>query len=436
LYHKYLRKDGLYQLIDFYHDSQTWPVERLAAYQWDLFKKLLHHAYQHVPYYREWFLSHQLHPDQIRSRNDLGRLPLLTKKIIRDNMDKMKADNMAENQSYRNRTSGSTGENLVFFSDRQADLHRTALPFRHYQWMQISPFSRELYFWGTAFDVVKNKGIKSRLKNFIKNRTILSAYHLGEAEFAHNIAQLIKIKPQLVSGYPSALYQLAKFIVDKGITVQVKVVLTQSETLHDFQRALIEQAFQTKVYNFYSSRDIPMIAHECEQHQGLHVSSENVLLEVIDAHGNPKDEGEGELVLTDLHNYAMPFIRYRIGDTGMLSKQSCCCGRTLPLLEKITGRTMDMITFPNQRSVGGTFWTFLLKSIPGIEEFQVKQTALNNIIIYYTVNSAFQVEKLSVFTDQIRKFGGDEVQIQYEQVAAIPRTKSGKLRFVISEIAK
>ena len=177
-----------------------------------------------------------------------------------------------------------------------------------------------------------------------------------------------------------------------------------------------------------------MIARECGQHNGLHIMAENVLAEVLDDQGNPIEEGEGDLVITDLHNRVMPFIRYRISDRAIVSKRKGACGRGLPLLQEIIGRSFEIIEFPNGNKVGGTFWTFVLKSEPGIKEFQVVQKDIDHIQINNTPDETASLRFFDGFIQKIHEYSGFDLKIIFNKVDEIPLTRGGKYCFVVSEL--
>lgn len=433
-YHRVLKRDGVYNWYEFYLQSQWWPSERLVAYQWELFTKLIRHAYDHVPYYRELLHTHDLKPELIKDWSDFAKIPFLTKKIATENKDRIKAENIPDRRFISNSTSGSTGINFQFYSDRDAFPHKKALQMRLDKSMGMGVADREATIWGAHWDVRYAKKIITRVKRVIKNKMILSGYHLTEEDMSKYFRLIKAFDAQFLHGYPSTLHLFASFLERQGYTLQVKGVRSAGETLYDFQREVIERVFQAKVFNFYGCREVGMIAQESEYHDGLYVQAENVILEVVDEQGKPVLDTEGEIVVTDLHNYAWPFIRYRIGDRGILSSSAEQNGLGLPLLKKLVGRTFDLVRFPNGNTVGGTFWTLLLRSEKGIELFQVIQKSIDLIIINIVPNKEFNENIYDKLRNKIREYSGMNVEIKINLVDSIPVTKGGKLRFVISEI--
>lgn len=427
--------NGRYSHFAHLERSQWWSREEIEAYQFKLFKDLLRHSYDNVPYYRSLFNRIKLHPDRITCRNDIQRIPFLTKQDIRNHYDNLIAENIDKRRFRRNSTSGSTGETTHFLRDRCADKLRLPFLARAYSWMGVRLFDPSVVLWGAPFDVVQPQGLIERIKAMLRTRVVLSSYNLNEEDMHKYYEFITRYRPKLIAGYPSPLAFFAEFLQHSHLIYHPRAVLTSAEKLYPHQRAIIADVFQCKVYDFYGARDAPAVAQECEKQEGLHIFSEYVLVEVIDSEGRSVRDGEGDIVITNLHNYVMPFIRYKIEDEGIITSRKCSCGRGLPLLEEVKGRTFDVVRFPNGNSVGGTFWTLLFRSERGINKFQVMQERIDAVEIKFVAEPDFDARVLEHFEAQIREKAGNEVTINFSQVERIPRTRSGKYRFVISKIS-
>lgn len=434
LYHRMIRHDKLFDWFEFYQRSQWWPIEKIETFQWELLQTMLQHAYEHVPYYNQLFNTNNLQPKDFKDWEDFRKIPFLSKELISKNRDQISADNILGKRRVPDSTSGSTGINFHFISDRNAYITKQALQMRIDHWMNMSVADHETTIWGASWDVHKSRRPMELLRRYLKNKLILSANHLGDENMEKYLLIMRKIKSKFLHGYPSTLFRFAQYLEKKGVSFPLKGIRTAGETLYEFQRDIIEKVFETNIFNFYSSREISMIAQEDESHDGLYVQAENVILEVIDEKGDPIIDKEGEIVLTDLHNYVMPFIRYKIGDRGILSSNSGKCGRSLPMLKSVTGRTFDIITFSNGNAVGGTFWTLLLKSVKGIEYFQVVQTSLDIVLIRIVPNKDFKPTIYEILRKRIRDISGDKTEIKFSIENSIPLTAGGKMRYIISEI--
>jgi len=392
------------------------------------------HSFENVPYYKNLFNECSLNPYSGDFLNQFKNLPLHTKATIRENFDSIRATNLPESRFVKNSTSGSTGEILWFYSDKMPRI-RQALQMRCFDWMNCKVGKKHmmiLALYSQAERIRKNK--VQLIKSLLKRTRILSALHYSEDDLENYIKEINDFSPQLLTSFPSILYRFASYIKSKkGNILRPKAIQLTGEKLYPFQRDLIEEVFQVKIFNFYGSRDIPMIAMECEEHNGLHIMSENVYLEVLDTNGYPIQEGEGDLVLTDLHNYVFPFIRYKIGDRAVMGQRNCLCGRTLPILEEITGRELDIIRFPNGKEVGGVFWPAILKSKTGIREFQVEQLESDKIAIRFIPGNDFEEVNINYYTDRIQEYSGNDLNISFIKVQEIERVgTSGKFKFVIS----
>jgi len=253
-------------------------------------------------------------------------------------------------------------------------------------------------------------------------------------EYANRIRQF---RPVLLTSYPTPLERFAEFCREENLSFDgLKAIVCSAETLHPAQRQTIEGSFGVPVFNSYGSREFSDIAQECAAHNGLHVCIDRLFLEVLRDDGRPCVPGEvGELVITDLDNYVMPFIRYRTGDLGSLSPLPCPCGRGLPLLESIEGRVFDLIDLPSGGTISGTFWTLLTRHASrDIVKFQVVQERVNEICLDLVVKGgSLRSEEEALLRARIaEKAPGLRVLIKY--ATDIPVTAAGKHRFVINKL--
>lgn len=434
IYHNLLRRDHFYKLLEYYRRTATYNNSQMELLKNELLTNLLCHANSTTQFYREIltksFLTNDGQFDYLKFRE----IPFLTKDIVRENFDHLISTEVPPKRKIKNSTSGSTGTNFSFFSDRNSLIHRATLTARANEWAGIRIGARLLSIWGSRFDLAEAQNSLQKIKDLFKQKVMLSGYHLTDEDMFSYFQIIKEFKPDIINGYPSTLEFFSNFLLDNKLRYSPTCIRTEGETLYDYQRDIIMSAFNAPVYNYYSSRDITGIAHECSRHNGLHIFSENVFLEVVDDDGNPMEEGEGEVVLTDLHNYVMPFIRYKIGDRAVISKRRCDCGINLPLIEKVLGRTFELITFPNGNRVSGTFWTLLFRSKTGIKDFQVIQKSRDLIRIVLVITCEFDDSLKSYIIDKIKEYGGRTLNIKIDIVDEIEVTKSGKRKFIISEI--
>jgi phenylacetate-CoA ligase len=210
-------------------------------------------------------------------------------------------------------------------------------------------------------------------------------------------------------------------------------IVVGGEKLHGFQRQVIEEVFQSPIFETYGCREFMLIGAECDRHEGLHLTAENLLVEVLDDDGRPTPAGEeGNVVITDLYNYGMPFIRYANGDRAIAGWGTCSCGRGLPLLKKVTGRSLDILTTPDGHRVPGEFFPHLLKDFPAIERFQVVQEEPELIRLKIVANGNWCAADEADVKREVEKVVGNTVRFLIERVDEIPLTRSGKLQVVVN----
>jgi phenylacetate-CoA ligase len=264
---------------------------------------------------------------------------------------------------------------------------------------------------------------------------MLSSYDMTEENMLEYRNKINKHRPQLITGYGSALYLFSSFLKEKKLDIYTpKGIISSAETLYEHQRERIESVFGCKVFNRYGCREVGNIAQECSEQSGLHMNSEHILVEVLDEDGLPCEPGKtGEIVVTDLDNYAFPFIRYRIEDIGTLSSIACPCGRGLPMLEKVEGRIWDIIVGTNGNRLVGTFW--LIEGIKGVKRFQIIQERFGELLVKLVVNSSFTQREKQILVDRVHRKCGQDMKIEIQIVDKIPLTKSGKHRFIISKVS-
>ncbi|MBV5266931.1 MAG: phenylacetate--CoA ligase family protein, partial [Burkholderiaceae bacterium] len=348
----------------------------------------------------------------------LASIPILTKKEINENRDDMIAQNGVGGRLIANSTSGSTGEALYFFTDMRSSAWRRAVFILNPEWVGIQFGDRMASLWGAAMDIDKLKNIRGRIHRCLNNYIILSSYDLSQKSLKKYIELMNQFCPILLISYPGPLTELAEFMIAKGFHIpSVHAIISSAETLHPWQKETAERAFNCHVYNRYGCREFGDIAHECERRKGLHINAHRVFLEILDENIRPCKPGvTGEFVITDLDNYGMPLIRYKIGDCGAYSNQVCSCGRGLPLLEGVEGRSIDIIHAPNGNRIGGTFWTLLLRSRPGIAAFQIIQEEIGGISVKYVRDRAVLDMPLTYFVKKIQDKCGENFRVEFQEV--------------------
>ena len=380
-----------------------------------------------MPWYRE-----ALKGLEIRSIDDITSIPFLTKKIIQAEADSLKAEGFSKERFIPNTTGGSTGEKLEMYSDAASS--RFAILIRGNMWTGWRIGEKQLQLWGAHGDLSNAEGLKQRISGYFFHRNrMLSSYDMSEQDMRSYRKIIDSYRPTLITGYSSALYLLARSIRANSL-YSPKGVICSAETLNDEQRETIESVFGSKVFNRYGCREVGSIAQECEEHNGLHINSETMIVEVVDETGTPCRPGEtGEIVVTDLDNYVFPFIRYRIGDIGTLSDRVCPCGRGLPMLESVDGRVWDVIVGANGSRVIGTLW--LVEGVKGIDRYQILQPEHGRLVLRLVVTGEFGEESRMELIRRVKDKCGESMNVDIEAVDDITLAESGKRRLVISNVS-
>jgi len=412
--------------------TQYYPAEKLREFQEQKLASLVKHAYKNMPYYKRLFEKNGLLPSDVRSIEDLRKLPFLMKDEVRRSSRLLCARNMRRYFPVPIETGGTTGKPLRIYGDaRHLDWH-IAVVWRYRNWAGFSYGDRwvEMRYRFSDLDQRTRLGVHYSVKG---NTLYLSSFHLSQKTLLDYIKLLKKFRPKALYGFPSMLYVLARYILSHELKVDVNIIFTSSETLFSWQREAIEKAFSCKVFDFYGSNEGVISAAQCPE-GSYHVDCEVGILEVVDNEGKAVDTGNvGFVVATGLHHYAMPLIRYRLGDLVRLSKSPCCCGKTLPVIESIEGRTDDAVVTGDGRLVGRLDEAFHLSY--GIRETQIIQKEVGKIVVKVVQDDGFSLRDVKVLDDELKKRLGASTVIDYEYVESIPRTAMGKYKFVVSEVA-
>lgn len=413
-------------------DVQWWSADRIAAFQLQRLRDLLQDVAANVPYYRDLFAQLGFDPASIQSTADLQHLPFLTKTLIRANTDALKhthAQGLA-----RFNTGGSSGEPLIFFVGNKRVSHDVAAKWRATRWWGVDIGDPEIVVWGSPIELGKQDRIKSVRDKLLRTQ-LLPAFEMSEAKLDQFIATLRAVKPRMLFGYPSALAHIAKHAAKRGVDMTdlgVKVVFVTSERLYDEQRSIIGQAFGCKVANGYGGRDAGFIAHECPA-GNMHLTADDIVVEIVNEVGQVQSPGvAGEVVVTHLSTNDFPFIRYRTGDIGVLGTTPCSCGRGLPLLQEIQGRSTDFVVAENGTVMHGLSLIYILRDLPGVHFFKVIQESRALTRVQLVTDEAFASDSIAKIVTGFKQRLGADVQVVVDLVDNIPAEKSGKFRYIIS----
>lgn len=433
LYETRLRRRKTLGYLEAYERSQWLAPELVAALQWQKLKVLLDYCYREVPYYRRTWDALGIHPEDIQSPSDHGRLPLLTKADIRENLEELIAPAQRASILFKT-TGGSTGDPLRFGYTRESHDRRSAVMWRGYAWAGARMGRRTLYLWGgTVGEPGLRQRVKDRFFHAAFRRRMLDSFPMSESTMARYADAIDAYRPEIIVAYVGPLVRLAEWLTATGRRPHRPVaILGGAEALLPSQRETIERAFGAPTYNTYGCREFMLIAAECEQRDGLHVNADHLLVETP---GADESAGQaGDVVITDLHNYGMPFVRYANGDLATPSKRICACGRGLPLLERIDGRKLDAIRTRAGHILPGEFFPHMLKDIVGLVRFQVVQRSLDTLDISIVRGAGFNATGLDYARAEIRKVLGDTLDLRFHFVDALPTGANGKFRVTVSQI--
>jgi phenylacetate-coenzyme A ligase PaaK-like adenylate-forming protein/glycosyltransferase involved in cell wall biosynthesis len=413
------------RLRDYLDNNQWCSAEELQAVQWRRIRHLLNHAYRNISFYRNRFNDIGLNPGDIRSLDDFRKIPVLTKQDIQQHLDHLVASNYSKLR--RNATGGSTGNPLTFYRDPVADLWMNLAHLRLQKWVGYQPHHKIAFIWGADRDIPDV---------YPPNQRWLNSFNFSSGQIRDFIRDLVQWRPRAIRAYASSMFQVAQYVQKQQLEApRPRGIETSAEKLWDHQRALIEDVFGCKVFDKYGSREISQIACNCEHHEGLHIFSDICLVETLN-HGAPASPGEaGSITVTDIVNYGMPFIRYEIGDVGVLAPKTCSCGRGFPLLTEIKGRVTSTILTPDGRRVHGEYFTHLFYDTPGIKAFQVRQRTASEFEVMIQPDNEFDAALVEPLIRDMQTHLGASANVRWQTVDHIPLPPSGKHHFTISDIA-
>jgi len=406
------------------------PPNRLNERQFKKTKNLLKHAYEHVPLYHRKLKNAHIHPDDIRCLKDYTKIPPLTKAEIQSNLTSdLLCRGVAENRLLWRSTSGSTGIPLkIALNQKTLDLER-AIWHRALSENGLK-ISDKRSMIGDPRSFPKNK-------NFLETMGLIRRQHLSIFDAPDvQLAQLENFQPDVIKAYPSSLTILADYNRQRTSALKPRMVFTTSEILDRPSKEHIRTSFETEVFDNYSCTEFALLAWECKGHHGYHINSDSVLMEFLED-GEPVDYGErGEIVCTGLLNYTMPLIRYEIGDVGISLKGNCPCGRTLPLMQMVEGRTDDFLIATDGKVISPTiFFPYPFRDYEEIQQFRVIQQQKDHVIIQVIPRGILNKQLILQDAEiNIKRVFGESMQVEFQILDKIERDPTGKLRKIISNI--
>lgn len=417
--------------------SQWLPSGDLERLRVERLRRFMGEVERHSPWYREEWRRLGLRAEEMGSVADLARWPVVSRETIAEHRMAMRSTASGV-RLIAKATGGSSGVPLRFDLDFDSNERRMAAWHRGYGWAGAAPGTRQWYLWGVPPDATADwRKRKVRLYDRLYRRTTESCFDLSGERVPALAASLARTRPDAIVAYTGALYTFALLLEDHGITpFSPASIVVGAEKLHGFQREKIEQVFRAPVFETYGSREFMLIGAECGHRTGLHLSAEHHVLELLDDDGSPVPPGtEGDIVITDMTNTGMPFVRYRNGDRGVMHQGTCPCGRSLPMLAMVTGRRLDVLRTPQGHSLPGEFFPHIMKEFASVRRFQVEQSELDEVVVR-VVAPAWSEEDAVRLRREVAAVAGGDLTVRIDRVDDIPLTGAGKLKVVVNRLGE
>ncbi|MFX1519740.1 MAG: phenylacetate--CoA ligase family protein [Promethearchaeota archaeon] len=399
------------------------------------FKKILLHAHKNVPFFFQRLKKADVINNGTVYLSEFNRLPLLKKDDIRNHINKLTSRDIDQRKWHYHKTSGSTGEPLCFIQDKLENKWRNATQRYYFEHIvgidELAAKKVMLAFSRAIFE--GNIRFRQKVKQWLKNAIYLNTLKIRKTDMEHFTKIIDSNKPDMIEGRPSVLYELCKFLQRNGKTIhKPQAVVSSAEKLEGYMRDTIEGIFGTNVYDFYGATEAHAIAGECKAGL-LHIFTFNNYVEILDEHNRPVREGEmGRIVVTPLHNYSMPLIRYEIGDMAILGPKRCKCGNTLPTLKEVVGRSSDFFIKEDGSLIIGTFFRRLFFMKEWIKYFQIIQEDYKKVRILVVPYDSVNDAKKQAVEQKIKSVMGKDCKMIWEIVDEIPRTQDGKYFYIKS----
>ena len=410
------------------------PAE-VEALQASRLRDFIDYTYTHVPYVRNMMRQAGIEPAQVQQPADLTRLPVMRKADVREHRPALRSDRAGKLTPFS--TGGSTGAPLLFDLSQERIASAVACRQRVDRWWGLSAGDREFALWGSPVEITRQDRLR-KLRDRLFATDLFSAFAMSEAVMSRYLDHLESGGYRMIFAYPSSIYLLCQHARKQGRDLRgvgLKAVFVTGEVLFPHQRELITETLNCSVANGYGGRESGFVAHECPQ-GGMHILADATVVEILDSDGRPAAEGTpGEIVVTDLYSREVPFLRYATGDVGVRSSRTCPCGRPLPLLERIEGRTTDFIVAADGTILHALSVIYVLREIEGIEQFRVHQREVDRFHIQVVKNQRYEIESESRIRAGLEKRLQIPLRVTIEYLPNLAPEGSGKFRQVISDVS-
>jgi phenylacetate-CoA ligase len=415
--------------------SQWLSRAEVEALQIEKLRALLGTAYAHSPWHRERMDAAGLRPDDVRELAALRRLPIMDKAQAAAHRDRLVWRGVPGGVFQYN-TGGSSGQPLIFYFGRSRQAADAAARIRARRWWGVEVGRPEVYVWGAPVELSRTDWVKT-VRDRMVNHLVLNAFAMSTDRMDGYLDAIEAFRPWSIYGYASSVALLAAHASARGRRLRLprlRVVCTTGEPLYDHQRSLIGEVFGVPVANEYGCRDVGFIAHETP-HGQLVMTSENTIVEVLDAAGNPVAPGEiGEAVMTGLCSEAQPFIRYRTGDMVRLSTEPERDGRGLHVVAEVAGRQTDFLVRSDGAIMHALAGIYVLRAVDGVGEFKLIQHDRTSLEVRVVPNARWQASMEQAIVTGLKQRLGEDVRVEVKPIDAIPPEASGKHRYVVSHV--
>ncbi len=404
---------------------------------WNLIRNLKY-CYNQIPYYHRLFKERNLTPENFKTKEDLIKLPILTKNFVKANLSAFLPYNIKKTKYTIQSTGGTTGTPFIYYLSKYDRFLSAAMTYR--AWSRVGyRFGDKIVFIGGAsispFWNMKFR-FQQRMHQLMRNLRYINSFDLSPKKMRQSLQMLLEFKPKIIRGYPSAIEAFGNWGMENFDEVfSPEAIITTSEKLFPQTRKKIEDYFDSVVIDTYGLNDGGISANECQKREGLHIDTEKSILEVTDEEGTPLEGKEGKILATNLFNPIMPLLRYDSGDLGILKGEDpCSCGRGLPLLKEIIGRSTDMLYTPDGRMIHGWYFLYIFwEYFTGIREYQVIQSSLDQIKILIVPEENQDPKDEIIEIEKIVKAHVPSWHLEFETVESIPRP-FGKMKFIFNKM--
>jgi phenylacetate-CoA ligase len=432
--HERLKRHPTFAILHEMEAADRLSASSLAELQRTKLRQFIESCYSNVPYVRKRMQEAGVQPRDIQGPDDLRRLPLMTKADVRRHRESLRSTQAGPLTPFT--TGGSTGEPLLFDLSKRRIASRVACRQRVSQWWGVSVGDTELAIWGAPVELTRQDWIRA-IRDRLLATQLLPAFEMNEQTMSRYLDVIERRRPRHLFGYPSSLYLLCCHARKERRDLRrlgIKVAFVTGEVLYPYQRQLIAETLNCPVANGYGGRDSGFISHECPQ-GGMHILSDAVIVEILDSWGQPVEPGTaGEIVVTDLYSEEAPFLRYATGDMAVASTQQCVCGRSLPLLERIEGRSNDSVVTADGRVINSLSLIYALREVEGIVQFRVHQKTVSRFDVEIVRDARFRRESEASIRRKWELLLRAPVEVRFQYPPELVAERSGKFRHVISAV--